>query len=143
MKLPLLPATVRWLGVIVIAAFIFYSSLVTVPETVVDDAQPYFIELNHWRHLVAYFTLASSLAYATVEWDVSRRKRVIFAIVLASGFGIAMEAGQAMVPHRSDFLISDATVNTIGASLVIIFYFVEPYIQWTPYSEYIRIVRKR
>ena len=46
-RVPLLPRSFRWLGVLVLAAFIFYTSLVTVPETVVDDAQPQFLELNH------------------------------------------------------------------------------------------------
>ena len=38
--LPLFPRRLRWAGVLVIAGFILYSSLLTVPETVVDDTQP-------------------------------------------------------------------------------------------------------
>ena len=134
--LPLLPRWLRYTAVAVGAAFIFYASLVTVPETVVDDAQPQLIELNHWRHLVAYFTLACSLAYATDHWTLPRWKSAVLVIAIAASYGIAMEAGQAFVPHRTDFLISDAIVNTIGASGVLLWYLVRPYLELWPVTDY-------
>ena len=135
-SVPLLPRRLRWGAVFILAAFIFYTSLVTVPETAVDDAQPQLIELNHWRHLVAYFTLTCSLAYATDHWTLPRWKNAALVIAIAAGYGIAMEAGQHFLPHRSDFLISDAIVNTIGASGVLLWYLVRPYLELRPITEY-------
>ena len=48
-----------------------------------------------------------------------------------------MEAGQAFLPHRTDFLISDAIVNTIGASGVLCWYLVRPYVELRPITEYL------
>ena len=137
LPLPLLPRRLRYTAVAVVAAFIFYTSLVTVPETVVDDAQPQFLELNHWRHLVAYFTFACSLAYATDHWDLPRFKHAALVIAIAASYGIAMEAGQAFLPHRSPFLISDTFVNTVGASTVLFWYLVRPYLELRPITDYL------
>ena len=136
-SVPLLPRRLRWAGVFILAAFIFYTSLVTVPETVVDDAQPQVIELNHWRHLVAYFTFACSLAYATDHWTLPRFRHAALVIAIAASYGIAMEAGQAFVPHRTDFLISDAVVNTIGASGVLLWYLVRPHLKLRHVTDYL------
>jgi len=137
LPIPLLPHILRWAGVLIVAAIIFYGSLITTPETVVDDTRPFFFELNHWRHLVAYFTLACSLAYATTHWNIPRLQNAALVIAIAAAYGIAMEAGQAFVPHRSDFLISDAIVNTIGASGVLLWYSLERYIEWQPLPEFL------
>ena len=134
--LPLLPRFLRYTAVAVVAAIIFYGSLITVPETTVDDLRPFAIEPSHWRHLVAYFTLACSLAYATDHWTLPRWKHAALVIAIAASYGIAMEAGQAFLPHRSPFLISDAFVNTIGASGVLLWYLVRPYLELRPITDY-------
>ncbi|WP_436903798.1 hypothetical protein [Halovenus halobia] len=51
-------------------------------------------------------------------------------IALAAAYDIIIEAGQAFAPHRTDFLISDAIVNTIDASAVLVWYRIEPHIDW-------------
>jgi len=132
---PLVPRWLRYLGVAVVAAIIFYGSLVTVPETVVDDTEPGLFELNHWRHLVAYFTLACSLAYATAEWNLPRWQNAALVIALAAAYGVAMELGQAALPHRTPFLLSDVVVNTIGASAVLVWYAVQPAVRYVRVSE--------
>jgi len=91
-----------------------------------------FFELNHWRHLVAYFTLACALAYATTDWQLPRLHNAALVI--------AMEAGQAFVPHRGDLLISDAVVNTIGASGVLLWYQLERYVEWQPLAQFLDTV---
>jgi len=132
---PLVPRWLRYLGVTVVAALIFYGSLVTVPETVVDDTQPAAFEINHWRHLVAYFTLACSLAYATADWELPRWHNAALVIALAAAYGVAMELGQAALPHRTPFLLSDAIVNTIGASGILVWYWLQPYVEYYRLSE--------
>lgn len=129
---PLFPKPLRWAGVAIVAAIIFYGTLVTVPETVVDDAQPWFAPLHYWRHFVAYFALAGSLAYATDHWKLSRWKHAVFVIAVAAVYGLAMEFGQAFVPHRTDFLITDVVMNTIGASCVVVWYLIRPYLDCKP-----------
>jgi len=98
---------------------IFYGSLLTVPETPIDDVQPSLVQLSHWRHLLAYFALAGTLAYATDHWKLPRWRHAVLVIALASGFGILMETGQAFLPHRTPFLLTDVIVNTIGTSGVL------------------------
>ncbi len=132
---PLFPTPVRWAAVLAIASLIFYASLVTVPETVVDDAQPEFIPINYWRHLVAYFALGGSLAYATDDWHLDRWKQAAFVIAIAAMYGIAMEAGQHFLPHRTLFLLTDAAVNTLGATGVVSWYLVRPYLDLRPIDE--------
>jgi len=145
MKLPfpLLPNPVRWLGVVIVAAIIFYGSLVTVPETVVDDAQPGFAPLHYWRHFVAYAALAGALAYATDHWALSRWKHAAVVIALAALYGLAMETGQAFVPHRTDFLITDVAMNTIGASCVLAWFVIRPYLNLTPVSTLLSEINSR
>lgn len=134
MKLPfpLFPTWFRWLGVFTIAGFIFYASIITVPpETIVDDAQPWFIDLSYWRHIVAYATLSLSLAYATDHWRIPSKHLAIGIICLVATYGAVIEVGQYFVPYRH-FDLLDIVVNTIGASLVIVYYLIRPYIVLQP-----------
>ena len=77
-----------------------------------------------------------TLAYATDHWQFPRFKHAIIIIAIAASYGIAMEAGQHFLPHRSPFLISDAVVNTVGASGVLCWYLVRPYFELRPVSDY-------
>lgn len=140
LPVPLLPKSIRWLGVLALAVFIFYASLVTVPETVVDETQPegrilIEVPLHLWRHIVAYSVFAGALAYATDHWDISRWHNAALVIGIAALYGICMEFGQSLVPHRTDFLITDAAANTLGASGVLIWYAIRPYLDLRPLPE--------
>jgi len=116
-----------------LAAFILYGSLVTVPDTVVDQTQPYdLVPLHLWRHVVAYFTLACALAYATDHWQLPRLQNALLVISVVALYGALMELGQAFVPHRTDFLITDVAANTFGASGVTIWYLIRPYLALKP-----------
>ena len=134
MKLPapLLPRSVRWLAVFIVAALIFYTSLVTIPETAVDETHPWFIPLHLWRHIVAYFGFAGLLAYATDHWDMPRWRNALLVIAIAALYGVCMELGQALVPHRTEFLITDVAANTLGASGVVVWYLIRPYLDLKP-----------
>ena len=131
---PLLPRWLRYTAVGVVGAIIFYGSLVTVPETAIDDINPSLVQLSHWRHLLAYLALAGTLAYATDHWDLPRWQHAVLVIALASGYGILMETGQAFLPHRTPFLLTDVIVNTIGASGVLIWFAVRPSLDCRPVS---------
>ncbi len=132
---PLFPKAIRWSVVVGLAAFILYSSLVTVPETVVDQTQPEGLPLHLWRHVVAYFTLACALAYASDQWELPRLHHALLVIGMVALYGVLMEFGQVFVPHRTDFLITDVGANTVGASGVVIWYLVRPYLKLKPISE--------
>lgn len=134
---PLFPSRIRWAFVPIIATLIVYSSLVIVPETVVDNTQPEFIALTHWRHLVASFAFVGSLAYATDDWSMDRWRKAALVIAIAASYGICMEIGQHFLPHRTPFLLTDAAVNTLGASGVVIWYLVRPYFEPKPVSQFV------
>ena len=133
---PLFPRPVRWAGVVAVAAVIFYGSLVTVPETVVDDVQPEFVALHYWRHLVAYFTLAWTVAYASDHWALSRWPHAFVVIAIVTAYGIGIEFGQSLVPHRTDFLVSDVVANAIGASGVLVWFVVRPVLELKSIAEF-------
>ena len=132
LSLPLLPRFLRYGAVAVVAAIIFYGSLVTTPETTIDDLRLTFIEPSHWRHIVAYATLAYTIAYATDHWQLPRFKHAMIIIALAASYGITMELGQHFLPHRTPFLITDVLVNTLGASLVLLWFLARPYLELRP-----------
>ena len=90
---------------------------------------------SHWRHFVAYGALSFTLAYATASWKMPRWRNAIFVIGIAALYGVCIEIGQSFVPHRSDFMITDAVANTLGASLVIMWYIILPYITLRPIRE--------
>ena len=137
LPLPLLPHWLRLSAVAIVAAIIFYGSLVTVPETAIDDAQPDLIQLSHWRHVVAYFALAGTLAYATDHWQLPRLKHAATVIALAASYGVLIELGQHFLPHRTPFLITDVLVNTLGASLVLLWFLIRPHLELQPVTEYV------
>lgn len=56
------------------------------------------------------------------------RTRVLVTIATATAYGVAMEAGQAFLPHRSPFLLTDVIVNAVGASLVLVWVLLRPYL---------------
>ncbi len=137
LPIPLLPRWLRFTAVGVVAAIIFYGSLITVPETAIDDVQPTFVQLSHWRHLLAYFALAGTLAYASDHWNLPRWRHAAIIIVIAASYGVAMEFGQALLPHRTPFLITDVIVNTIGASGVVSWFLLRPYLDCRPLSTFL------
>lgn len=135
---PLLPRPVRWLGVAGLLGFLFYVSVVTVPpETAVDTYRLSFVDVAHWRHFVAYGTLAYALAYATVDWELTRWKQAAFVVAFASLYGLGIEVGQYFTPHRN-FDATDVVANTLGASLVLPWYLLWPHVR-----PYVRLVKIR
>lgn len=121
LPLPLLPASVRWAGVLVVGAVIFYFSLVALPPATVDAAKPGppdLIPLDKWRHFVAYVAFAGALAYATTDSDRPGWQLATFAVGTTVLYGLGIELCQSLLPDRY-FGFGDAWANTIGGLLVL------------------------
>jgi len=134
---PLLPRPVRWAGVLTVAGFIFYTSVLTVPA---DPAPPEVIEAfdliaaitqfaqDKWQHFVAYGTLGYALAYAVENWGLERWQRCLFTVGVVAMYGVGIEVVQYTTPDRY-FAVGDAVANTLGSVLVVPRYLVGPYVE--------------
>jgi VanZ family protein len=116
-RVPLIPSVVRWIAVFVVAGFIFYTSIITTPPpnpVVPKPGPPDLIQLDKWRHFLAYGALAGSLWYATVDWD--RPTRFVVVVVLGTTiiYGIGLEYWQSLIPKRY-FSVDDAYANAFGS----------------------------
>lgn len=138
--LPMLPRWLRWSGVLMIAGFIFYTSIIVVPPTVeTHDGQDVFSLLAdvvgftaaNWRHFLAYGTLALALALATDHWELDRNRQALLVIGMASTYGVAIEVGQYFVPHRV-FDLTDILANTLGAMLSLPWFLLRRRIELVP-----------
>jgi len=116
-RLPLLPAWFRWLGVSAAATVILvFSVLLTLPSGV--DTEPFsFVPLDKWRHFLAYAAFGGALAYATTDWEWSTGRLAILVLGVTVGFGIGIELWQGFLPARH-FSFLDAYANALGAVLV-------------------------
>ena len=130
-RLPLLPAWLRWVLVAGVAGFILYTSVLTPPPTYVDPAKPELVPLDKWRHFVAYAAFAGALAYATTDWGLEARDAAAFVLGITVAYGVGIEAWQAFVPDRY-FSVGDAYANALGAVLVAPWYILRPYVTFEP-----------
>jgi len=141
LRAPLLPWWLRWTFVAGLAAFIFYVSIVTAPpETVVDQAKPgvsdlFEIQLDKWRHFVAYAALGYALAYATTDWDLDRRTLAALVILTTIVYGVGIEFGQSQIPDRY-FSVGDASANALGGVLVVPWYLLRTRIEFVSVSTF-------
>ncbi|MFB6252585.1 MAG: VanZ family protein [Halobellus sp.] len=71
------------------------------------------IDVTVWLHFGAYAVLAWLTARAAGSDDA---RTALFALVVASGVGLAIEAMQATIPARTAS-VGDAVVNAAGAGL--------------------------
>lgn len=137
-RVPLLPAVVRWAGVAAVAAFLFYVSVVTVPpETVVDSGRPAVFELDKWRHVVGYAGLAGALSYATCDRPWSTRRTTAVVIGVVAVYGVGIELVQAPLPERY-FSVGDAAANALGAALVIPWLLAVRHLEFVPAGAWLR-----
>lgn len=138
---PLLPAWVRWLGVLAVAGVIFYLSVIATPPSDPIVEPPPLIPLDKWRHFLAYAALGGALAYATVDWE--RRTLVVaiacFAVVVAYGMGI--EVWQSTLPERY-FGLGDAYANALGGVLALPLFFLRDRVPLVPLGDLVRSLRQ-
>lgn len=134
LRVPLLPAWLRWAGVVAVAAVIFYLSVVSAPpaDPVVDP--PDLIPLDKWRHFLAYAGFGGSLAYATTDWEWSTRRLAVLVLGTTVVYGVGIEVWQAFVPARY-FSLGDAYANALGAVLVSPWYLVRSRVSFVSIRE--------
>lgn len=148
-RIPVLPTPLCWLPALVVAGLIWYWSLVTTPPTdlplqssyssaqlLTSGFQPTDFEFSssHQRHGIAYATLALTLGYGFVNDDRPLIQKAILIVVVATSYGILMEAGQAFHPDRTASVV-DIVVNAVGAVLGLSWYVLEPRVQFEPVLE--------
>jgi VanZ family protein len=143
--LPLLPRWVRWLGVVTVAGFLFYTSVVTVPPevSVQQGGQDVFRSLAditgfaqaQWRHFLAYGALSCALAYATDHWETAPWSRALVVIALAALYGLGIELIQPFAQRTFD--VRDIAANTLGATLVLPWFLLRQSIELRPLRELI------
>ncbi|MFW6018618.1 MAG: VanZ family protein [Halapricum sp.] len=132
-RVPLLPASIRWLAVVTVAAVIFYGSILAIPpETVLDRARPFaLIPIDKWRHFLAYGAFAYALAYATADWDRNARSLAALVVAVTVLYGVGIEFGQSLTPNRY-FSVLDAYANVLGAALVLPWYLLSRRVEFVP-----------
>lgn len=133
LQLPLLPAILRWFGVVAVAGTIAVYSLHSTAAT--DQVALLELAISSVLHLLAYAGLAVALAYATVEFDASWRRRTVAVIVLATSYGLGIELLQGVTAERTASTL-DALVNLAGASLVLGWYAIERRYTFVPLGEF-------
>lgn len=141
-RLPLLPRAVRWAVVAVLAGFVFYVSIVTVPpETAVDAWKPTLLPLDKWRHFLAYAAIGYALAYAATDWDLPATRLAALVVGVTVLYGIGIEMWQSVIPRRY-FSLGDAYANALGGLLVVPFYLVRRYLMFVPIGELVASLRE-
>jgi len=137
LRLPLLPRWMRWTAVLVVAALIFYLSLLTVPPADPVLEPPPLLPLDKWRHFLAYAAFGLSLAYATAEWEADARLLAVGVVGTTVLYGFGIEVGQAFLPERY-FGLGDAWANALGGLLVVPWYLLRPYVRFSPAVTWLR-----
>jgi VanZ family protein len=140
---PLLPRPLRWTGVVVVAGFIFYASVLTDPPAVASESvtggEDIFRVLtetvgfarDQWQHFAAYGTLGVTVAYALEDWDRGRWQRALVVVGGAVLYGLGIECTQYFLPERV-FDLRDIVANTLGALLVLPWYLLCPTVEHRP-----------
>lgn len=105
----------RWAAVLLVAATIFYLSVVIAPpEDPLAPKPP--IALDKWRHFLAYGALSAAVGYALAD----RRWRTVAVVAVGVGatvaYGVGIEGVQSQLPNRY-FSWGDALANALGGLL--------------------------
>ena len=129
-SVPLLPRSLRLGAVLVVCTIIFYYSILAIPP---ETPAPDLLELPTWRHVLAYVALGLSLAYAMTDRPLSRRRKALLVFALATGYGAAIELGQAFVPERHASL-GDVLVNAVAVTTSLGWYLLEPRLEFVRLS---------
>ena len=120
LRLPLVPARLRWALVGAAALTVLCFSVVPLPGTGPLATGPLgLLPLSLWAHALGYAGLAVLLAYALhtsprPDWQV-----LLVVFLAATGYGIGMELVQLTVPGRT-FDVADVLVNAAAAALAVV-----------------------
>lgn len=133
-RLPLLPAAVRWLGVLAVAATIAVYSTVSTAAT--GNVTGLDIAISYVLHVVAYAGLALTIAYALADAGASWRRRAMTTFAVATTFGLGIELVQATTADRTPSLL-DAIANTAGATIALGWYALERRCEFVPLRDWL------
>jgi VanZ family protein len=89
-------------------------------------------------HFFAYFGLAGTLTYATIELRSRPQIRALFIFAGAVGISLGVELLQAILPYRY-FTLGDLLANVLGAGLMLLWFPVEQYVDYVSLAEYLDI----
>ena len=124
LPLPVVPRSLRYAAVAIVCGIIFYFSILAIPP---DTPAPDSLALPTWRHFLAYFVLGLSIAYTLTDRPISRRRKALLVVALATGYGALIELGQVFVPERHASL-ADVVINAASVSVSLCWYLIEPYV---------------
>lgn len=127
---PLAPAWLRWAGVAVVVAVIFYASVLSAPPATMLDTRPALVPLDKWRHVLAYAVFGYALAYATTDWRVKRRVAALAVLATTVGYGVGLELVQSQVGRTLS--VADVYANALGGLFVGPYYLVRPRLRFEP-----------
>lgn len=119
-QFPLLPSTLRWLNVAIVAGILIFFSLLTTTPTPPEPG-PFW---DKKLHLVGYATLGLSLIYATASSRLPPSRRVVPCVGATVLFGVVVELLQGPLPYRY-FSYVDILANALGAGLASGWFLVE------------------
>lgn len=127
-SVPLVVARRRRGAVLAVAVLILAVSVAPAPA---DPTTPFGPWLDEAIHLVAYATLALSLAYATVEWESVPGRRVAFVVCVVVAYGISIEFVQTPLSTRQ-FSTTDVLADVTGALVGIAWVGLEHWVEYRP-----------
>ena len=104
----------RWSPAVLVMAIIFIAS--SMPSQDLPAFGAWDFLLKKWGHLVGYALLgASYLNGLAAEGRITRRK-LLWAIVLASVYAVSDEFHQSFTPGRNPSA-ADVAIDTVGAAM--------------------------
>lgn len=118
LRLPLLPARLRWLVAGAVVASVVAASLVPLPRSSVPVPTLLGVGLDKWCHVLGYAAVAATLAHALEGPDRRPRTVLLGAFAGAALLGVAVEAAQLAVPGRHPSP-GDAAANALGAAVAV------------------------
>ncbi|MFC6727421.1 VanZ family protein [Natronoarchaeum mannanilyticum] len=134
---PLLPSRWRWALVGVVAAVIFYASVLVVPPQTPDPGP---IGVDKIQHAAGYFVLGVTIAYALVDRGVERRTGLLAVLLLPVLYGAGIEVAQSFTAVRT-FDVADMLANAVGGMLACSWFRIAPRLSFVPPERWLSIVR--
>jgi len=133
---PLCPRSFRWVVVVGVTIAIVILSLVPPPADIQSAGQS-----DKILHFLAYFGLAGTLTYATIELRSRPQRRSLFIFVGAVGTSLGVELLQGALPYRY-FTLGDLLANALGAGLMLLWLPIEQYVEYVSLAECLDITSR-
>ena len=135
LRLPLVPRSLRLVGVLSVAATILYFSVFTPPGSGAIQTGPLgVLPYSTWLHGLAYAGLAVTLAYALQDSPWRDRTVLVLVFLVAVGYGGSIELLQSTLDARTAD-VGDLLVNAVGAAIAAVC--------WRVLTRWVRFYRVR